>query len=92
MTNHLAAIREAAEQLNEAVHNPENYAPDTFKRIMKETAIEILRILDAAEKDSTCRVVDTDYQYDECSKCKSALYPGDFCPGCGRRIVKEEKD
>lgn len=92
MTNHLAAIREAAERI--AANGREEWMGDKALLLIssRQKAQEILRLLDAAEKDSTCRVVDTDYQYDECSKCKSDLYPGDFCPGCGRRIVKEDED
>ena len=82
MTNHLAAIREAANSITESIcWGTERYH-----------AWKILRRLDEAEKDSPCRVVETDYQYDECSKRKSALYPGDFCPGCGRRIERGSEE
>ncbi len=69
---------------------------------MMESSAKILRLLDAAEKDSTCRynrmphyyngeVVDWYYVCDKCKE-KEYLYPQKpHCPGCGRRIVKEEE-
>ena len=97
MTNHLAAIREAAEQqrgLKRFVDMGTMKAMTGAAEMVKR-ADKIIRLLDAAEKDSACDVVmwgphDPFYS---CCRC-GIILPADsnFCPGCGRRIVKEEKD
>ena len=93
MTNHLAAIREAAERI--AANGREEWMGDKALLLIssRQKAQEILRLLDAAEKDSACDVVmwgphDPFYS---CCRC-GVILPGDsnFCPGCGRRIEREE--
>ena len=87
----IAAIREAATKILYAVPGLEG----PLAGPIGDEAETILRLLDAAEKDSACDVVmwgprDPFYS---CCRC-GVILPGDsnFCPGCGRRIVKEEKD
>jgi rubrerythrin len=94
MTTHLAAIREAAERIGYAVPGLEG----PLAGPIGDEAETILRLLDAAEKDSTCIYVnDPEHPFTKkCNKCGYHLefiYSGDtFCPGCGRRIVKEDAE
>jgi hypothetical protein len=93
MSDHLAAIRIAAnvlrEQVGYAIEETGGWRIDNI-RVFSD---QVLRLLDAAEKDSTCNVVmwgphDPFYS---CCRC-GVILPGDsnFCPGCGRRIKRCE--
>jgi len=102
MTNHLAAIREAATKILYAVPGLEG----PLAGPIGDEAETILRLLDAAEKDSTCRIEppDCDIGFYHCSNCACKISGGfrdgmfgetewwndPHCPGCGRRIVKED--
>ena len=95
-TTHLAAIREAAKRILYAVPGLEGILVDVVGR----DAERILRLLDEAEKGGTTTVTRdvccdhgeiTNYGAYRCDKCGTKTldtYP--HCPGCGRRIVKED--
>jgi hypothetical protein len=107
MTDHLAAIREAAERILQSI----DYTCYSRHCEQEADAKEILRLLDAAEKDSTCRIEFVEVPVDDvflslrgiiktervpvCSECRWQIkgYTGieEFCSMCGRRIVKEEE-
>lgn len=92
MTNHLAAIREAAKRI--VANGREEWMGDKVLLLISSRlhGQEILRIMDEAEKDSTCKVLFTDFGDPYCSECGSReIHSCDtnFCPDCGRRIVKE---
>ncbi len=89
----IAAIREAAERI--AANGREEWMGDKALLLIssRQKAQEILRLLDAAEKDSTCQVLFTDLGDPYCSECGSReIHSCDtnYCPGCGRRIKRCE--
>lgn len=98
MTDHLAAIREAAERI--AANGREEWMGDKALLLIssRQKAQEILRLLDEAEKD-TCIIKSISDGLGgterRCNRCSFEIDDQDvgnyaFCPGCGRRIVKEE--
>lgn len=101
---HLAAIREAEGKILDA--SAVIGGNRIYREEMQSIAQCVLRILDEAEKDSTCRMLppDIDVKFYHCSRCsckisggfrRDAFYETEwwndpYCPGCGRRIERED--